>query len=182
MKTKTQFLVMSAMFTAVISVLSIWQIPTPMGLPFTLQTFAVALCGFVLGEKAGAASTALYVLIGFIGIPVYTGMKAGPGVLFGPTGGFLFGFILMAFLCGLSMRFKNRLVHILLALAGLACCHILGIIQYNLAAEMHSLLRSAAAVSITFLPKDVLSLAAAYVAALAIRKHSRVLQRQEMCD
>ncbi len=173
MKTKTQFLVITAMFTAVISVLSIWQIPTPMGVPFTLQTFAIALCGFVLEEKAGTASAALYVLIGFIGVPVYTGMKAGPGVLFGPTGGYLLGFILMAFICGLTFHFKNRAVHALLALLGLSCCHILGVIQYNLAAEVHSLYRAAMAASVPFLLKDLLSLAGAYIAALAIRRALR---------
>ena len=76
-----------ALFTAVICILSIWQIPLPSGVPITLQTFALALCGYVIGAKLGAISATLYLLLGLIGLPVYAGMAAGPGVLFGPKGG-----------------------------------------------------------------------------------------------
>ena len=95
MKFNVRTICMIAMLTAVTSVLSIMQIPTPWGVPFTLQTAAVALSGYVLGEKYGTISTILYVLLGTIGVPVFAGMSAGPGVLFGATGGYIFGFIFM---------------------------------------------------------------------------------------
>lgn len=102
MKLSVRTICMVAMFTAVISVLSIMQIPTPWGVPFTLQTFAMALCGYVLGWKYGTLSTILYILIGAIGVPVFAGMSAGVGILTGATGGYLFGFIIMTFLCGIG--------------------------------------------------------------------------------
>ena len=83
MKLSVRTICMVAMFTAVISVLSIMQIPTPWGVPFTLQTFAMALCGYVLGWKYGTLSTILYILIGAIGVPVFAGMSAGVGILTG---------------------------------------------------------------------------------------------------
>ena len=57
------------MFTAVLAVLSILQIPMPSGVPITLQTFAVALCGYVLGRKNGTLCVLLYLLLGFAGVP-----------------------------------------------------------------------------------------------------------------
>ena len=96
----TQSMVRIAMFTAVLSVLSVLQIPMPSGVPLTLQTFAVALCGAVLGAWSGPASVALYVAVGAVGIPVFAGMKGGIAVLVGPTGGFLFGFLFLAWLTG----------------------------------------------------------------------------------
>lgn len=161
------------MFAAIVSVLSILTIPTPWGVPFTLQTFAVALAGFVLGKKYGTISTALYVLLGFIGLPVYAGMSAGPSVLFGTTGGYIYGFILMTFFCGLGMELLSKRAGIvwliLFSFIGLACCHVLGFIQLSLVLHV-DLLYAASVGSVPYLAKDVLSVGAAYVVALAVRR------------
>lgn len=75
----------------------------PIGpVPVSLQTFFVALAGFVLGPRQGALAVALYLLAGTAGLPVFAGGKSGLGHLLGPTGGFLFGFMVMAFLSGLA--------------------------------------------------------------------------------
>lgn len=71
------------MMTAVLAVLSIVTIPLPTGVPVTLQTFAMAFCGYVLGWKLGGASSALYLILGAIGVPVYAGMSGGFGALLG---------------------------------------------------------------------------------------------------
>ena len=96
------------MFAAITSVLSIITIPTPWGVPFTLQTFAIALSGYVLGKIYGTFATLIYIILGLIGVPVYAGMSAGAGVLAGPTGGYLWGFIIMTFFCGLAADFGNN--------------------------------------------------------------------------
>lgn len=179
MKVTIRTICFTGMFTAIISVLSIMTIPTPWGVPFTLQTFAIALAGFVLGKKYGVLSVALYVLIGLIGVPVYAGMKAGPGVLFGATGGYLFGFIPMAFFCGLAMdyaRKSNKAAAICgaaaFSLLGLACCHVLGSIQ--LKAVIDSSLAYAFSVgSLPYLAKDILFVVGAYVVAFPICKALR---------
>lgn len=75
---KTQSIAMIGMFTAVLAVLSILQIPMPSGVPITLQTFAVALCGYCLGKKNGTLCVALYLILGFVGVPVFT---EGPQVI-----------------------------------------------------------------------------------------------------
>lgn len=161
------------MFTAITAILSIATIPTPWGVPFTLQTFAMALSGLVLGKKYGTISTVLYVLLGLIGVPVYAGMSAGPGVLFGVTGGYIFGFVLMTFFCGLGIEFEGKkkgvFFTMLFSIIGLACCHILGIIQLKVVAQM-GWGAAAMAGTVPYLVKDILSVVAAYLVAIAVRK------------
>ncbi len=76
----------------------------PAGVPLTLQTLGVLLAGALLGAKRGAAAVALYVFLGAVGLPIFSGAKGGIAVLLGPTGGFLLGFILAAFVTGLLTK------------------------------------------------------------------------------
>lgn len=162
-------LITMAMFSAVLAVLSVIQVPMPSGVPITLQTFAVALCGYVLGWKMGAGAAALYMLIGAIGVPVFAGMTSGMGVVLGPTGGFLWGFIIFAGVCGLGMKQRNRILQVVCGIGGLLVCHMLGILQFSLVTG-NGLWQSALIASIPYLIKDILSVAGALLAALILRK------------
>ena len=167
-KLSTESIVTTGMFTAIVAVLSILQIPMPNGIPITLQTFAVALCGIVLGWKQGTLCVFLYVLLGAIGIPIYAGMTAGLGKLFGVTGGFLIGFLPMTALCGLKRDSYNKILPILLGIIGLTICHICGGIQYSFLTGNH-LLHSMMVVSVPYLAKDILSTVGAYLVSFALR-------------
>ncbi len=169
MKLSTKTIVSVGMFTAVLAVLSILTIPMPSGVPVTLQTFAMALCGYVLGAKRGTASTGIYLLVGAIGVPVFAGMTGGMSCLVGYTGGFLWGFLFLTLLCGLSVKVKNRFVPIALGIAGLALCHLLGTLWYAVVAST-SFGASFLLVSVPYLVKDVISVAAAYAVSLALRR------------
>lgn len=84
--------IIAAFFAILIAALS--QVTIPLGLiPLTLQTFIVGLTVTILGPRIGTWSILIYLLLGLIGLPVFAGGNAGVGVLFGPTGGFLVGFI-----------------------------------------------------------------------------------------
>lgn len=175
-KLSIQTICFIGMFAAITSVLSIISIPTPWGVPFTLQTFAVALSGYVLGKFYGTAATAIYVLLGLIGVPVYAGMSGGFGVFFGATGGYIWGFIIMTFFCGLAAEMKNDkkgyALKVILSIVGLAGCHMPGIIQLTLVTKMT--FASAALVgSVPYLPKDIISMVCAYLIAVAIKKALR---------
>ncbi len=178
----TKSLVTTAMFTAIVAILSILELPSPTGVPFTLQTFAVALCGFVLGTKQGAFCIFLYVLLGAVGIPIYAGMTGGLSKLFGITGGFLFGFIPMAALCGLKKDSSYKTLTLLFALIGLILCHLLGALQFSLittaqnSTDFH-FFRAVLTVSLPYLPKDILSVAGAYLVSLTLKhrlKHTNL--------
>ena len=93
---KTIDMVYIALFSVLIGICS-W-ISIPAAVPFTMQTFAIFLTVAVLGGKKGTASVLLYILMGLVGIPVFSGFKAGPGVLLGTTGGYIIGFIFTALL------------------------------------------------------------------------------------
>lgn len=174
MKLNVRTICMIALLTAVTSVLSIMQIPTPWGVPFTLQTAAMALSGYLLGEKYGTVSTILYVLLGTIGVPVFAGMSAGPGVLFGATGGYIFGFIFMTLLCGIGRAHMKKgaagvIWLVVFSALGLAACHILGIIQFKFVAKM-TWANAALVGSVPYLLKDIASMIGAYIVAVAIRQ------------
>lgn len=168
-KSSTKNLVMSGMFAAVLAVLSQISIPMPSGVPVTLQIFAVALTGFVLGWKMGAVAVCIYVLIGTLGAPVFSGFSGGLGVLLGKTGGFLFGFPFMALLCGMGLHVKGRGKQGLLAAAGLGVCHMFGSLQYSVLTGM-PLPESVMLVSVPYLVKDAISVVLAYLAGTSLRK------------
>jgi biotin transport system substrate-specific component len=78
------------------------QITVPLyPVPITMQTFGVLLIGMVFGPRLGAATVAAYLFEGAIGLPVYAGHSGGLPVLFGLTGGYLFGFVIAAWLVGM---------------------------------------------------------------------------------
>lgn len=163
----TKMLVLSGMFAAVLGVLSQLQIPMPSGVPVTLQTFAVALAGYVLGWKFGLVSTAAWILLGAVGVPVFSQFSGGVGVLAGATGGFIWGFPAMAALCGYGYA-KKPVIFAGTSLAGLAVCHLAGVLQFSIVMDMGSA-QSFMLVSFPYLVKDVLSLVGAYAVARAVR-------------
>lgn len=160
-RASVQGLVLVGIFAALLAVLSQLAIPLPSGVPITLQTFAVALCGFTLGSKKGALSVAVYLLLGAIGLPVFAGFMGGIGVFAGMTGGFLWGFFALAALCGTG--------RVLPAALGLLACHLLGVAQFSLVTQT-GFLRGFVLVSLPYLLKDALSVAAALLAARAVRR------------
>lgn len=104
-------------------------ISIPIGeVPITLQTFAVFLAVGLLGGKLGTISVTVFVLLGAVGIPVFTGFKGGIGVLLGTTGGYIIGFIFSALVIWLieSIFGKRPLVSIISMVVGLAVCYAFG--------------------------------------------------------
>jgi Uncharacterized conserved protein len=98
---KIKKMVFAALFAALIAVGAYIRIPIMIStVPITLQTFFVLLAALVLGRKWGTVSVIVYLLVGFIGFPVFTGGSGGVGILFGPTGGYLYSFVLVAYLVG----------------------------------------------------------------------------------
>jgi biotin transport system substrate-specific component len=100
-------MVYSSMFGAITAVGAYIVIPLPL-VPITMQTFFVSLAPALLGGALGALSQVIYVMIGLIGFPVFAGGKAGLGVLMGPTGGYLAGFIVGAYIIGKLIEIREE--------------------------------------------------------------------------
>lgn len=166
--TSIQNITKIAMFAAIIAVCSLISIPLPSGIPVTLQTFAIALAGFSLGCKNGTISVAVYLAIGAVGVPVFSGFTGGFAKLFGVTGGYLWGFLGMAALCGLAVN-KNKILTAVLSVLGLASCHGFGSLQFAFISGS-SPLQSFMIASAPYLIKDFVSIAFAYTIAIAIQK------------
>ncbi|MCR4780275.1 MAG: biotin transporter BioY [Ruminiclostridium sp.] len=164
---KTLTMVMCALGAAIIAVSAQVVVPLPFGVPITLQTFGVALCAAVFGSFRGTVSTAVYVLLGAVGLPVFAGMRGGFESITGPAGGFIYGFLPMAFLCGMAM--KNLPLRMVVSVGGLALCYICGAVQYALLMGI-DLIQSFTVVVLPFAIKDVLSIVAAQYMAIPIRK------------
>ena len=94
-KTLIKNCVLVALFSAVISVSALVSIPI-FSLVITMQTFSIFLALFLLGGKLGTFSVLLYVALGAIGLPVFSGFSGGVSRFFDPLGGFLFGFVFLA--------------------------------------------------------------------------------------
>ena len=133
------YLLLAALMAAVCAVCSWISIPLPFTpVPINLGTLAVFLAAGILGWKYGSISVIVFVLLGAAGLPVFHGFTGGMGIITGPTGGYIVGYILAAFLTGIMIDtyFKARkssenkaTTYAVLALAmalGLFACYALG--------------------------------------------------------
>ncbi len=126
-KVSTSTMAVVALMTAVLCVLSPFSIPIG-PIPISLATFGLYLTVMILGRKRATWVCLLYLLIGFIGLPVYSNFSGGPVRLFGPTGGYLIGYLLLTIISGLIVdNFpKNRYLCGLGLAIGTAVCYYVG--------------------------------------------------------
>lgn len=122
--------VLCAFFTAIMAVCS-W-ITIPLAVPVTLQTFAVFAALKISGGKWGTISICIYILLGIVGVPVFSGFQGGIGVLLGATGGYIAGFILSGIVWwGITSLFgRSKAVEIIAMLIGLFACYAAGTIWF----------------------------------------------------
>ena len=119
-----------AVFAVLIAICSWISIPT--AVPFTLQTFAVFLAVLVLGGKRGTLAVLVYILLGAIGIPVFSGFTGGFGILLGTTGGYIVGFIASALIMWAMEKLPGNeaFIQILSMFLGLFVCYAIGTVWF----------------------------------------------------
>ena len=128
---KIRNMVLAALFAALMAICA-W-ISLPIGtFRFTLQTFGLCLALLTIGGKWASISVAVYLLLGAIGLPVFSGFHGGLGTLLGPTGGCLFGFMLtcLFYWLALSILGNKPLVRIGALIVGLVICYLCGWLWY----------------------------------------------------
>lgn len=163
MKPKT--LAQPALFAALMCILC--PLAIPLGpIPVTLATFIVLLAAYILPWKQAVCAVLLYLLMGLIGLPVFSGAQAGFSVLLGPTGGYLWSYVPMAMLAGVG-KGEGRTGFISGA-ASLLLCYICGSMQYALLTGI-DFVAAALACVVPFLPFDVVKLFAACLLGKKIR-------------
>ncbi len=129
----TKALVLCALFAAVTAVLSQLSLPLPFTpVPINLATLAVFAAGGLLGPVYGAVSLVVYVVLGAAGLPVFAQFSGGIGILIGPTGGYIMGYIAAAAMTGwIAKRLQRQFWGNVLAMtAGLAVCYAMGTVWF----------------------------------------------------
>ena len=153
--------VLSALFTAVITATAWISLPTPFGVNLAFTVFGIALSSFVLDGNSGVICTLVYILLGAAGIPVFSRFTGGIGVLFGVSGGFLWGFIILSFVCGNAKRIDKKGLRYALMTVSVLFCHAAGVAQFSLVSG-NNVLTSFLSASFPFLLKDITVVFLAY--------------------
>lgn len=158
------------LMTAFLCVLA--PIAIPIGpVPISLTPLVIYLIVYLIGGVRGTICYGLYLLIGLIGLPVFSGFTGGLGKLSGPTGGYLIGFILTAALCGLSLWLgKGRLwIYIIGMVLGICVAYLFGTVWFMISLET-SLLYTLKVCVYPFLPVDAIKIALAAVVGPLIKR------------
>ena len=171
-KVSTQDLLYSAIFTALTAALSYVIIPLPFSpVPITGQTFAIMLCGAVLTTKQTFFSVLSYILIGLVGVPVFSGGTAGPGVVFGAKAGYIWGFLIGALVISLlAPKAKNwPAMAIACFSGGVVVVYLLGILWLARFTGM-TVSQAFSVGALPFIPGDIFKVLVASFVALKLRR------------
>lgn len=169
---KTAEMTRMALMVAMNCVSAYIIIPLPFSLsPIALQTLIVNLTGYVLNAKQAFMTMLVYLLVGLAGVPVFTGGSAGPGKLFGPTGGYIIGFlftaVFLAYFRGEKYSFKRYAL--LGCVIGIPLIYVFGVVQLKLITGMgwdKAIMTGA----LPFIPLDIVKCLAAAVIAYPINR------------
>lgn len=162
-----------ALCVALMAICSWISVPTVV--PFTLQTLGVFLCFGLLGGKRGTLAVLIYILVGAVGIPVFSGFSGGLGIIFGNTGGYIVGFLAAALIMWLFEKiFGNRpVIYAVSMIAGLAVCYAFGtawfIVLYTRSTGAVQLLTVLGWCVFPFIIPDLLKIAAAFYLSMRLK-------------
>lgn len=177
MKTNIQKLTCTALMAAVICILSPFAIPIPISeTPISLGTFAVYLAACLLGWKLGTVSVLIYLLLGCVGVPVFTGSMSGISRLAGPTGGYLIGYLTIALIVGWFVdHFETKLPMYFVGLVlGTATCYLFGTLWMKISLHLSWKAAISAGV-IPYLPLDTVKIVLAGFFTFPVRRQLKRL-------
>lgn len=154
-KSKVYQMASVGVMAAVICILGPLSIPIGL-VPISFTNLAIYITLYTLGMKEGTLSFIIYLLVGFAGVPVFSGFTSGPTKLLGPTGGYLIGFIFMALIAGFFIdRFFNKWYLCIVGMVlGTAVCYIFGTAWLAYQANISASAALAAGVT-PFIPGDL---------------------------
>ena len=167
----TRSLTIIGLMTAVCCVLG--PISVPIGaVPVSLGVLAVLLTVYVLGTFKGTVATLVYILLGTVGLPVFSGYQGGLQKISGPTGGYIIGFIFLALIAGVFIdrfSYKKCYMHVVGMVLGLAVCYLFGTVWFVFVTKMNFIAALGVCV-VPFLLFDALKIAFCFTMGIGIRK------------
>lgn len=167
-------MVFTALFAALICIAAPYSIQVG-PIPITLATFAIYLTGAVIGGKRGMAAVIVYILLGAVGLPVFSGFRGGFGTLLGPTGGYIIGYIPLVLITGIFAEMNSKKNRVVLTVAGMilatAALYTFGTAWYMI--KTSSDIRTALTLcALPFIPGDGIKIAC--VTAIAVPLKSKL--------
>ena len=168
----------AGLFAAVIAVMAQISIPMPMGVPMTMQTFAITLAAVVLGSKLSAIASLVYLALGAVGVPVLANFSGGFDKFVGPTGGFLISFPLMAYIIGLGVEHRNAFkgAFVTAVIVGTVVNYVVGVALFCAVAKA-SVATGITACVLPFIPTAIIKAILASVIGFAIRERVPELKK-----
>lgn len=175
---KTTKLLLCSLFSALTAICSFISIPLPFTpVPVNLATLSVFLAGGLLGPRYGTVSQTVYLALGAVGVPVFHNFTSGIGILAGPTGGYIIGYIAASFFTGCILQTKKREIswgRMTIAMtSGLVSCYVLGTVWFMVLTQT-GLPAALGACVVPFLPGDIIKI---LVAGILIKNLKPVLDR-----
>ncbi len=168
---KTATLALIGLMAAITCIMGPLSIPLPFNLvPISLTNLAIYFTMYILGMKKGTISYCIYLLIGLVGLPVFSAFTGGPGKLLGPTGGYLIGFIFLALISGFFIdKWSNNMFLCMVGMIiGTIVCYMFGTIWLAYQAHMNFVAALWAGV-IPFIPGDLIKMIMAMLLGPQIR-------------
>ena len=166
-----QDLCLIGVITSVLVIMAQISIPMPIGVPMTMQTFAVMLAGILLSPRKGTLAVVIYLSLGAIGLPVFSNLTGGLQCLVGPTAGFLWSFPFMTWLIGLGTKYRSRYQGVFtLSLIVANTINLLCGAAFFSILQHVSFVAAAATCILPFLPVTILKIILAAMAGLNIRR------------
>lgn len=158
------------MCAALMAIFSQLSIPLPFtSVPVTLQVFGIVILAVIVGAKIATLSLIIFVILGAIGLPVFANFSGGFGVIVGPTGGYIIGFIIMAFLIGYASSKQNKILLFIASYIAVTIDLLLGTIYLKIVTGM-SMQGALIAGLYPFIIKDFIMIAIAVLIGLKVKK------------
>lgn len=171
MTKKTYKITKISLVAALLCVISPFAIVFPFSpVPVSLATLMLYLSVYIVGKRDAVISCGIYLLIGLVGIPVFSGFTGGIGKVLGPTGGYMIGYLFLVFISGWFVeRWNNYLMQGIGMTLGTAVCYLFGSLWLAYQAGMN--FKAAIGVgAIPFIPGDVVKIVIGVIAGNAVRK------------
>ena len=166
----TREITLIGMCAALMAIFSQLSLPLPFTtVPVTLQIFAVVIISVIAGAQIGTLSLIIFELLGAIGLPVFANLKGGFGIIVGPTGGYLIGYIIMAFLIGYAAYKENKILLFIASYFGVSIDFFIGALQLKMVTGMN-IQASLAAGVYPFIIKDFIATAVAIIIGFKVKK------------
>lgn len=168
---KIRNIVYIALMAAICCILGPWNIPLG-PIPISLGLVGVFLAGYILGPVRGTISTGIYILLGMIGLPVFTGFSGGLTKIAGPTGGYIIGYLLVALCTGYASYHSEAYKiyqHVLAMVIGLIGCYALGTAWFCFISST-AFTDALSICVIPFIPFDLMKIAACVLIGNPVKK------------